>query len=101
QHGGLGVPAQGAKPPRVPGKLVVIHDAPVLGSVYPHYVVVGLVLELYPFPGFSLFPVWGALGPDHFLWHLQRDYPVDRPAAADDLRAIVLDGDLVAEEPRR
>ena len=51
-------------------------------------------------PRFAVVPVAGALGPDHVRGHFQRDLAVGRPAAVADLRAGVLDGDVVAEEPR-
>ena len=101
QHGRLGVPAQPVQPPDVLGKQVVVRDTPVFGPVGCHDVVVGQVLQDAPVPGFSPAPVPGALGRDHVPGHAQRDPAVDRPAAVGDLRAGVLDGDLVAEEPRR
>ncbi len=51
-------------------------------------------------PRFSVFPVAGALGPDHVRWHFQRDFPVGGPAAAGDPRVAVPDADVIAEEPR-
>jgi hypothetical protein len=41
------------------------------------------------------------VGFDHIQRHPQRDLPVHRPAAAGGLAAVVLDGDLIAEEPGR
>ena len=96
-----GVPAQGVQPPDVLGEQVVVDDAPVLGSVDPHDVVVVQVLEPGPVPRFAVVPVAGALGRDHVRRHPQRDLPVDRPAAPGEFRVAVLDGDVVAEEPRR
>ena len=51
-------------------------------------------------PRFAVLPVAGALGPDHVRGHFQRDLPVGLPAAAGEFRVRVLDGDVVAEEPR-
>ena len=90
-----------AQPPDVLGEQVVVDDAAVFGSVDPDDVVVVQVLEPGPVPRFAVLPVAGALGLDHVRRHPQRDLPVDRPAAAGDLRVAVLDGDVVAEEPRR
>ena len=101
QQGRLGVPAQRAEPPDVLGEPVVVHDAPVFGSVDPHDVVVGQVLELWPVPGFAPAPVRDAFGPDHVQGYPQRDPSVGRPAAVGEFRVAVLDGDLIAEEPRR
>ena len=42
------------QPPDVLGEQVVVHDAPVFGSVDPHDVVVVQVLEPGPVPGFAL-----------------------------------------------
>lgn len=50
QHGRQGVPVQGAQPPYVLGKQVVVHEAPVLGSVDPDDVVVVEVLGPGPVP---------------------------------------------------
>ena len=52
-------------------------------------------------PGFAPAPVGGAFGRDHVQRHPQRDRPVDRRRPAGELVVAVLDGDLVAEEPRR
>jgi hypothetical protein len=52
-------------------------------------------------PGFAVAPVEGGLGLDHVRGHPQRDLPVGRPVAAGEFRVAVLDGDVVAEEPRR
>ena len=101
QHGRHGVPVQGVQPPDVPGEQVIVHHAPVLGPVDPHDVVVVEVLEPGPVPRFAVFPVAGALGPDHVWRYPQRDLPVDSPLALADLRVAVLDPDVVAEEPRR
>ena len=101
QHGRLGVPAQRVQPVDVLGEPVVVHDAPVFGPVDPHDVVVVQVLELWPVPGFAPAPVRGALGRDHVQGYPQRDPSVGRPAAVGEFRVAVLDGDLVAEEPRR
>ena len=101
QHGRHGVPVQGVQPPDVPGEQVIVHHAPVFGSVDPHDVVVVEVLEPGPVPRFAVFPVAGALGPDHVWRYPQRDLPVDSPLALGDLRIAVLDLDVVAEEPRR
>src|SRR5271165_6915149 len=101
QHGRHGVPVQGVQPPDVPGEQVIVHHAPVLGSVDPHDVVVVEVLEPGPVPRFAVFPVAGALGPDHVRRYPQRDLPVDSPLALGDLRVAVLDLDVVAEKPRR
>ena len=90
-----------AEPPDVLGEQVVVDDAPVFGSVDPDDVVVVQVLEPGPVPGLAVLPVAGALGLDHVRRHPQRDLPVGRPPAAGDLRVAVLDGDVVAEEPRR
>jgi hypothetical protein len=51
-------------------------------------------------PRFAVLPVAGALGPDHVRRHLQRDLPVDFPAAGEELGVGVLDRDVVAEEAR-
>jgi hypothetical protein len=101
QHRCLGVPAQRGQAPDVAGEQVVVHDAPVFGCVDPDDVVVVQVQQPGPVPGFALVPVGGALGRDHVLRDPQRDFPVDRPAAPGQSRAAVLDGDLVAEKPRR
>jgi hypothetical protein len=45
-------------------------------------------------------PVAVDLGLDDVRRYPQRDAAVDRPAAFGDLRAGVLDGDVVSEEPR-
>ena len=100
QHRCQGVPAQGAEPPDVLGKQVVVHDAPVFSSVGSHDVVVGQVLEPGPVPGFSSLPVAGALGLDHVRRHPQRDPSVGRSLAFGEFGVAVLDGDVVAEEPR-
>ena len=50
--------------------------------------------------GFAALQV-GTLGLDHRSGHTQPDHAVDRSAAPGDLPVAVLDGDLVAEEPRR
>ena len=42
-----------------------------------------------------------ALGRDHLRGHAQADHAVERPLASSDLSIVVLDGDLIAEEPRR
>ena len=89
-----------AQPPDVLGEQVVVHDAPVFGSVDPDDVVVVQVLEPGPVPRLAVAPVAGALGLDHVRGHPQRDFPVDRPAAPGDFRVAVLDGDVIAEEPR-
>src|SRR5215468_6597573 len=81
QHRCLGVPAQRGQAPDVAGEQVVVHDAPVFGCVDPDDVVVVQVQQPGPVPGFAPVPVGGALGRDHVLRDLQRDFPVDRPAA--------------------
>ncbi len=99
QHGRQGVPSQEAQPPHVLGEQVVVDDACVFGSVFPDDVVVVEVLEPGPVPRFAVFPVAGALGRDHVRRHVQRDFPVGRPAAAGDFRVAVLDTYVIAEEP--
>jgi len=101
QHGRLGVPPQQVQPVDVLGEPVVVHDAPVFSPVDPHDVVIVQVLELWPVPGLAPAPVRGTLGRDHIRGYPQRDGAVGRPAAAGEFRVAVLDGDLVAEEPRR
>src|SRR5207247_8745249 len=63
--------------------------------------VVLLVHQLGPTLGFAPLHVPGAFGVDHLPGHAEPDSTVDRPAASGDLAVVVLDGDLVAEEPRR
>jgi hypothetical protein len=91
---------EGAEPPGVLGGQVVVDDAPVFGSVDRDDVVVVHVLEFRPVPRFAVLPVAGALGPDHVRRRLQRDPPVDLPAAGEELGVGVLDRDVVAEEAR-
>jgi hypothetical protein len=92
---------QGVQPPDVLGEQVVVHDAPVLGSVDPHDVVIGQILEPGPVPQFAVLPVAGTLGRDHIRRHAQRDLPVGRALALGASRVAVLDGDVIAEEPCR
>jgi hypothetical protein len=73
----------------------------VLGSVDPDDVVVVEVDEPGPVPGFAPEPVGGALGRDHIERHAQCDGPVKHAAATGDLAVVVLDDDLIAEEPCR
>jgi hypothetical protein len=92
---------QPAQPPDVADQQVVLDDPPVLGSVDADDLVIA---ELHPFGpvlGLAELEVGDAFGTDHRLGHAQRDYAVNRPAAAGELAVGVLDGDLVAEEPRR
>ena len=63
--------------------------------------VVLLVHQLGPSLGFAPLHVPRAFGRDHLPGHAQPDPAVDRPAASGELSVVVLDGDLVAEEPRR
>jgi hypothetical protein len=101
QHRRLGVPSESAEPPGILGEQVVIHHAPVFGSVDPDDVVVVEVLEPGPVPRFAVLPVAGALGLDHVRRHAQRDLPVGLTAASGELGVAVLDPDVIAEEPRR
>ena len=60
-----------------------------------------LVHQLGPSLGFAPLHVPRAFGRDHLPGHAEPDPAVDRPVASGDLPVVVLDGDLVAEEPRR
>src|SRR6266540_6918888 len=79
----------------------VVDDATVFGCVDPDDVVVILVLQPGPARRFAALPVAGALGLDHIRRHPQRDPAIDRSPVSGDLRAGVLDDDVIAEEPRR
>ena len=98
EHGRFGVPLKSVETPDVLGKQVVVHHPRILGSESPHDVVVIEVLEPGPVPRLAVFPVAGALGPDHVRRHLQRDSPVGRSLALGELRVAVLDRDVIAEE---
>jgi hypothetical protein len=94
-------PAQLAQPVDVAGQQVVLDDAAVLGAVLADDRVVLLVHQLGPSLGFAPLHVPRAFGRDHLPGHAQPDPAVDRPAASGELSIVVLDDDLVAEEPRR
>ena len=97
---GLPHPTQSFESPDVGGEQVVLDDAPVFGPVGVDDVVVVEVLQGTAMRGFAAPQVGGAFGRDHIARHAQRDHPVGRPAAAGDSAVGLLDGDLVAEEPR-
>ena len=101
EHRGLHDPVQPVESADVTGQQVVLDDAPVLGPVGADDGVVVVVHQLGSARGFAALEVGGALGLDHRPGHAQPDRAVDRPLAAGDLVVVVLDGDLVAEEPRR
>src|SRR5664279_4006561 len=85
----------------VAGEQVVLDDAPVLGPVDADDVVVVAVHKLGPVRGFAPLHVPSTLGLRHRSGHPYTDRVVDRASDSDDLAVVVLDGDLVAEEPRR
>ena len=91
---------QPVQSPHVTGQQVVLDDPPVFGPVDADDFV---VVEVHPFGtmlGFAELEVGGAFGLDHRHGHAKRNHAVDRPAAADEFVLSMLDGDLVAEEPR-
>ena len=92
---------QPVQSPHVAGQQVVLDDPPVFGPVDADDFVVVEVPPFGPTLGFAELKVGGALGLDHRDGHAERDDAVDRSAAADEFVLSVLDGDLVAEEPRR
>ena len=101
EHGGLHDPAQPMQPVDVPGEQVVLDDAPVDGPEGGDDRVVVPVGQGLLLGGLAAVQVRGALGLDHLEGHAQRDLPVDRATAPGGLAAVVLDGDLVAEESCR
>jgi hypothetical protein len=84
----------------VSGEQVVLDDAPILGPEGRDDRVVVGVDQRVPTRGFAASQVWGAFCFDHRSGHAQPDGAVDR-ATATVFSGAVLNGDLVAEEPRR
>ena len=101
EHGCLHDPAQPVQAPDVPGQQVVLDDAPVLGPELGDDGVVGLVHQGISARGFAARQVGGTLGLDHRFGDPQRGLSADRAAATGQLLLVVLNGDLVAEEPSR
>jgi hypothetical protein len=85
----------------VPGQQVVLDNAPVDGPEGGDDGVVTAVVQGRLLGGFTASQVRGGLGLDHLPWDTEGDLAVDMPVAAGLLRVVVLDGDLVAEEPGR
>jgi hypothetical protein len=85
----------------ISGRQVVLDDAPVDGPEGGDDGVVAAVGQGRLFRGLTAAQERGALGLDHIERHPQRDLSVHRSAAAGGFAAVVLDGDLVAEESGR
>ncbi len=96
EHGGFRCPPQPVQPGDVPGEQVVLDQPPVSGSVGADDLGVLQVHQLGPVPGFTVPEVGGCLGHDHRPGDPQPDHAVDAGTAR-----AVLDGDVIAEEPRR
>jgi hypothetical protein len=96
EHGGFRCPLELVQPGDVPGEQVVLGQPPVFGSVGADDLGVIQVHQLGPVPGFAVPQVGGCLGRDHRPGDAQPDHAVDAGTAR-----AVLDGDVVAEEPRR
>ena len=88
-------------PEHVSGQQVVPDDAPVDRPEHGHDRVVAAADQGVVLGWFAVSTVGGALGLDHIHGDPQRHLPVDPSSAAGQFAAVVLDGDLVAEEPRR
>ena len=95
EHGGFRCPPQPVQPGDVPGEQVVLGQPPVFGSVGADDLRVVQVHQLGPVPRFTVLEVGGCLGRDHRPGDAQPDHAVDARAAR-----AVLDGDVIAEEPR-
>ncbi len=98
---GLHDPVQPVETVNVPGRQVVLDDAPPLGPVGVDDGVVVLVEQTGPALGFTAHGVGGFLGPDHRFGYPEADGAVGTAFSAGDLAVIVEHGDLIAEETRR
>jgi hypothetical protein len=85
----------------VPGQQVVLDNAPIDGPEGGNDGVVTAVVQGRLLGGFTASQVRGGLGLDHLPGDTQGDLAVDTSVTTGLLRVVVLDGDLVAEEPGR
>src|SRR4051794_30402870 len=99
EHGSLHDPTQPVKSVDVPGQQVVLDNAPVYGPEGSDDGVVTAVVQGRLLGGFTASQVRSGLGLDHLPRDTESDLAVDMPVTAGLLRVVVLDGDLVAEEP--
>jgi hypothetical protein len=100
EHGCLHDPAQMVQPGDIPGEQVVLDDAPVNGPECGNGRVIGAVDEVLSLRGLSAGEIGHAFGFDHVPGDTKSDLSVDTPVTAGLLRVVVLDRDLIAEEPR-
>ena len=91
---------QPVQPEDISGEQVVLNDAPVDGPERGNDRVVAAVDQSLPLRGFPAEQVGGAFGLDDILRDAKSDLTVDASVAAGLLRVVVLDDDLVSEEPR-